>query len=325
MQVQAFAPNHLGDVVLALPALRRLADQADLHVVAPDPLAELLEGQGDWTVGAPRRGGDAVLLAPSLRVALRARLARCRRIVGEPTDARRLLLTHVVPRGMDLPPVRGPRLLPRRHQGDSYLAVVDFALREWGAAPSSRVDRALRLDEPAVRGGQVAYEALGRPTHLVHPCAGGRIVKAGDLDIWAARAGARIATGARVAVTGGPSARDHDRASALARALGVPHAAGPEAIALPAWAALARRVGRVVAPDTGVAHLASAAGAAVTVLFGPTDPRRHRPLGPGPVTVLDGGHGRSCAPCYGTSCSEGPTAECMRARVVLQVTDEEVA
>jgi heptosyltransferase-2 len=86
---------------------------------------------------------------------------------------------------------------------------------------------------------------------------------------------------------------------------------GKTALPLMQWAALARRVGRVVAPDTGVVHLASAAGVDVTVLFGPTDLRRHHPIGPGRVLVVDGGAGRKCAPCYGTSCVHGGTAACL--------------
>ena len=44
-------------------------------------------------------------------------------------------------------------------------------------------------------------------------------------------------------------------------------------------AALARSARVVAANDSGVAHLAAAAGARVVALFGPTDPARWRPLG----------------------------------------------
>jgi ADP-heptose:LPS heptosyltransferase len=48
---------------------------------------------------------------------------------------------------------------------------------------------------------------------------------------------------------------------------------------LPVVAGLARIAGAFVGNDSGVSHLAAAAGARGVVLFGPTDPSRWRPLG----------------------------------------------
>jgi ADP-heptose:LPS heptosyltransferase len=50
---------------------------------------------------------------------------------------------------------------------------------------------------------------------------------------------------------------------------------------LPTVAAIARIASAFVGNDSGVSHLAAAVGAPGVVIFGPTDPARWRPLGPG--------------------------------------------
>jgi heptosyltransferase I len=50
--------------------------------------------------------------------------------------------------------------------------------------------------------------------------------------------------------------------------------------------ALTRRAALVVGGDSGPVHLAAALGRPVVALFGPTNPDRNGPWGPGPVTVL---------------------------------------
>ena len=50
---------------------------------------------------------------------------------------------------------------------------------------------------------------------------------------------------------------------------------------LPTVAAVARLASAFVGNDSGVSHLAAAVGAPGVVIFGPTDPARWRPIGPG--------------------------------------------
>jgi len=80
-----------------------------------------------------------------------------------------------------------------------------------------------------------------------------------------------------VAVTGGPGGQDAAFAERLAAVLGAPCAAGASALSPAAWGALAQAANHVVLPDTGLAHLASAAGVSPVVLFGASDPARYAP------------------------------------------------
>jgi ADP-heptose:LPS heptosyltransferase len=63
---------------------------------------------------------------------------------------------------------------------------------------------------------------------------------------------------------------------------------------------LARRARVVVAGDTGPLHLACAVGAPVVGVFGPTDPARNGPFGPGDITVR---RQPLCSPCHRRRCS----------------------
>jgi ADP-heptose:LPS heptosyltransferase len=67
--------------------------------------------------------------------------------------------------------------------------------------------------------------------------------------------------------------------------------------------ALYSRMQLAVCVDSGPAHLASAAGVPTVALFGPTDPVRWRPYGPGHAAVYDESLG--CRPChYNKTCQD---------------------
>lgn len=81
--------------------------------------------------------------------------------------------------------------------------------------------------------------------------------------------------------------------------------------------AVLKRCSVVVSGDTGPLHMATAVGTPVVGLFGPTDPARTGPVGPGHVVLR---HPEvECVPCRSARCRKGETV-CMRA-----ITPEEVA
>ena len=88
---------------------------------------------------------------------------------------------------------------------------------------------------------------------------------------------------------------------------------------VPGLVALLRRTVLVVGGDTGPVHLAAMLGVPLVALFGPTDPARNGPWGPGPKRVLR-------HPSSVTSYSHVPTADPGLAQVsvaeVLQAVEE---
>ncbi len=94
----------------------------------------------------------------------------------------------------------------------------------------------------------------------------------------------RALAGARIAVLGGPGEGERAMAAPVLAAL-------PDAVdlvgrlALPEVAAVLRRAALYLGNDSGLMHLAAAAGAPVVGLFGQSDAREYGPAGPRAVAV----------------------------------------
>ncbi|MEO0600675.1 MAG: glycosyltransferase family 9 protein [Myxococcota bacterium] len=110
LRVAVRLPNHLGDTVMAWPALEALAARHAVTVYGPRLLRPFWS-RGPWSLPRPMPRHDhdaAILFAPSWRAAWEAR--RVRRRIGTPTDHRRVLLTEVV--------------TPRAHRSATYAALA---------------------------------------------------------------------------------------------------------------------------------------------------------------------------------------------------------
>ncbi len=84
-------------------------------------------------------------------------------------------------------------------------------------------------------------------------------------------------------------------------------------------AALYRRCAAVVSTDTGPMHVAAAVGTPVVALFGPTDPARTGPYGPGHQVVRCG---IECSPCLKRNCSHRSCMERISVEAVLQAVEK---
>ena len=76
---------------------------------------------------------------------------------------------------------------------------------------------------------------------------------------------------------------------------------------------LYRQAALVITTDSGPMHLAAAVGTPVIALFGPTDPARTGPYGPGHRVIRGGLH---CMPCFKKQCE---TKSCMNQIAVEEV------
>jgi heptosyltransferase-2/heptosyltransferase-3 len=169
----------------------------------------------------------------------------------------------------------GPEI---RHESEVYLDVV----REMGIATPYSTPSIV----PTPHGQQQADDLLSsfqQPIAVLHP-GGAQNPGVAMLDKrWSADRFAELARvlrrdGATVLLGGGSG--DLDVVRRVAETAGLDQTsilAGK--IDIETLAAVFNRTAVYVGPDTGVTHLAAAAGTPTVAIFGPTNPRRYRPLG----------------------------------------------
>ena len=205
-------------------------------------------------------------LQGAIRSAVVARLAGCRRVIGEANPrelpARWLFRervathgAHVVEQDVELAAaIAGDKLTPV-----SPLLPVDPAAEAWAAE--------ILPANAGARGGS-------QPSVLINPGAGWG-AKRWPVQRYDAVAQGFIDLGFRILVNAGPG--EEKLAEVIARGTG--GAAIPLACTLAQLIAVTRRVSLVVAGDTGPLHLACALGRPVVGIYGPTDPSRNGPFG----------------------------------------------
>jgi heptosyltransferase-2 len=286
------APNHLGDLVMSLPALEA-AGPADILVAAPiAPLLAMARIDGRviplvrGTRGAIRavralRHGHytrGVLLTPSFSSALLFRLGGIPHRRGTPTDARAALLTDPVP----------PSALVGLHRAEQYVLILTGG-HSTGLVPHLSVPDAARtqFDELLTTRGDGPLVGLFPGSHAAS-------------RRWAAQSFAALAArlasqGYRVVIFGGPRERaiTSQVAGRAATDLGgrtdlQTLAAGLASCAL------------VVTNDSGPLHVAAAVGTPTISLWGAGDPRITGPLGPANRLLR---HSElPCVPCTRNRC-----------------------
>lgn len=290
-------PNHLGDLVMALPALAAAPDVALVVSRWLLPVVGLLErgapvipfdrGTGGMlrAAGALRRGGfrSGVLLPPSLSSAVMFRLGGVRRLRGTATDGRAPLLSDAVP----------AERFRHRHR-----TVIYHELVTGGSTDAAILQPRLPVPATALEQwqdlGAVAGSGGANGTVGVFPGSNARS-RRWDTDRFAGVARGLAAEGVAVRVFGGPGE------TALTREV-----AGDWAVDLggrtdlPMLAAALSECDILVTGDSGPMHLAAAVGTRTLVVSGPADTRETAPAGPGHVYLqrLD----LPCVPCVKNEC-----------------------
>lgn len=252
----------LGDLLTAVPALRALATAFPGHrrlLAAPPaltPLAVLSGAVHDVVPTAPMRPLDRRLAGCDLAVNLHDGGPQSHRLLVELRPTRLMAFANAeVPESAD-----GPEWRPDEHEVDRWCRM----LTEQGI-PADRT----RLDLPAPSPARLAQGAT-----IIHP--GGPAARRWPVERFAAVARRERELRRPVLITG--ARNDAALAAGVAELAGLPSSAilagrtGPlELVRIMAGAA------RLVAGDTGIAHLATALGTPSVILFGPTDPARWGP------------------------------------------------
>jgi ADP-heptose:LPS heptosyltransferase len=258
-------PGALGDLLLALPALRALrARHGDAHVTAVvnESLVELVRLAGVADDAQHLAGAEAAwLFGGTRRPGWLAGRPHVYSWLGADEPAARRRLTDVASAVRFLRVERGTGAV---HAAAAYARAVGVRAGARALAASSRL-------VPGVSPRAERFLASLRGSFLaVHAGAGGRAKR------WDAAGFVQVAewwraSGGIVLEVAGP-AEAGEPALLAAPAL--------REWALPDLAAILGRATLYVGNDSGVSHLAGAVGAAGVVLFGPTDPRRWRPPSP---------------------------------------------
>lgn len=285
------APNHLGDLVMALPALELAGAGA---IVVRRPLVPLLEmarlpgrlipldrGVGPLlqTAGAVRQGKyqRGVLLTPSLSSALLLRLAGVPERRGTASDGRSLLLTDAMNAGR----------LGAVHRATVYLALVSGEI-----PPAPPVPR-LAVGPRAQARWQSLTAALDRPIGIFPGSnASSRRWASEQFQALVRRLAAQ---GHKVVIFGGPGERE--LSALVAGGQGMDLGGQTDLPTLAAGLAACRLL---VTNDSGPMHLAAAVGTRTISLWGAGDPVETGPLGPGHVLLR---HAElPCVPCRANTC-----------------------
>ena len=287
------APNHLGDVVAALPAI--VADRSDVLVVRW--LALVLEMSGTpgeiipfdrGLAGFRRAVGElssrsyeqGVLLTPAFSAAWLFRWGGVTRLRGTATDGRSFMLSERIP----------AEALRPHHRINGYKLLL-------GQDPSGPpTGHRLIPREGLVDRWRTRTNRGGGPLVGLFPGANAPARR------WPADRFCRIAKmigdrGAKVVVMGGV-AETAVTARVAAAAPGALDAGGRTDLA--ELAALLSVCDLVVTNDTGPMHLAGAVGTPTVSLWGPSDPNEVRQVGATDIRVT--GAELPCKPCYRNHC-----------------------
>ncbi len=320
----------MGDAILStpvLPALRRAMPLADIRLFCRSAWTPLFRADADLNGVIPYHGKYRRFFstlrrlrafAPELAVILHGNdpdilplcyLAGSRHMVRIPTTGTRYgFLLSNLSRDVDRATV------PGWHYVENRLRILD-TLGVAAAAGNPRI----HLDEPTRQrvAARLSTDLGDHPYWVLH------VYAADAYKVWPSASARRLLERARsalpkysIVLTG--SAGDRERLEQLSVGLsGVHNYAGRLDVA--ETGALLAGAGCVVAPDTGVAHLAAAVGAPVIGLYAPTHASLIGPRAEARrVTVIQ--KPQTCTPCVEKQCPYTPD-NCMNQIAVDEVYD----
>lgn len=313
----------IGDTVLTTPslfALRRFLPQAQIDVLLEDWVAPVFDGFDliDRVITIPKESASArARIARELRAArydvvynlhggttatFLTRATGAKHRAGFENYQYARLHNHVAPSPLQI------WQRPTLHSVEQQLALIGWT----GVPVTDRPATRLAVTESALESAAEKLHAVGfagfdrkEPFALIHPTA------AFDTKQWATENFARVtdALGERnltsvVLVAPGEQHVADLLASRTAKPVFKAHN-----LTLPEVTALASRTRLFLGNDSGLAHVAAAAGAPCVVIFGSSNRHHWRPWTTKPNEIVF--EEMSCQPCHGYFCAEFEQPECI--------------
>jgi len=311
----------IGDTVLTTPslyALRRFLPHTKIDILLEDWVAPVLEGSDlvDRVIAIARDGTSArARLARELRASrydvvynlhggttatllTRATGAPHRVGFGHYQYAR--LHNHAAPSSLEI------WQRPSLHSVEQQLALIGWTGVPVTDRPATRLgvtERSRASVSAKLRAAGVADE--DKPFAVIHPTA------AFATKQWATENFARVAeelTARGLTAIAIVSPKEKAVAQAVIRESSAP-AFGLSDLSLPEVTALTSRTRLFVGNDSGIAHIAAAAGAPCVVIFGSSNITHWRPWTTNPNEVVR--EEMPCQPCHGYFCAEFEKPECI--------------
>jgi heptosyltransferase-3 len=313
----------IGDTVLTTPslfALRRFLPHAQIDILLEDWVAPVLEGSDlvDRVIAIARDSKTArARVARELRASrydvvynlhggttatLLARATGAKHRVGFGHYQYARLHNHVAPSSLEI--WRRPSL----HSVEQQLALIGWTGVPVTDRPTTRLavteSSLLSVSEKLRAAGWEDFSA-GKPFAVIHPTA------AFDTKQWATVNFARVAeelTARGLTPVAIVSPKEKPVVESL---IGQSSAQviGLSDLTLPEVTALASRARLFVGTDSGIAHIAAAAGAPCVVIFGSSNVLHWRPWTTQPSEVVR--EEMPCQPCHGYFCGEFEKPECI--------------
>lgn len=311
----------IGDTVLSTPsiyALKRFLPQARIDVLVEDWVAPVLEGFAyvDNVITMARKS-----VASRARVARQLRATRYDVVYNLHGGSTATLLTRATgaPHRVGYADYQYARLhqhlaptsallwgKPKTHSVEQQLALLGWT----GVPVTDRPPTRLTVTDKAAASVAARLSSNGIDDGdefvLLHPAA------AFATKQWAADRFARVAEaladhGLRiVAIT---TEKEAELAQSLQAKSAAPIMSFTD-LSLPEVTALAARARLFVGNDSGVAHIAVAAGAPAVVIFGSSNVDHWRPWSSAPAEVVR--EDLECQPCHGYFCEEFAEPECIK-------------
>lgn len=300
-------PGALGDVVLAVPAMRRLLARFPLHrslLISNEPIGRFLLECRMVDAWIPVQGAACTdLFAGSVPASteLGCWLNECDCVVAWINDEGGTLATALRSCGVLEMWIQSPFSpeLKAMHQSDRFLETIGET------AGDGSLDGRMQIPSDLVEQGQVHLERMGisfdRPIVLIHPGSGSRR-KCVNPEVLALAIEQFQGEDMCPLILEGPA--DRESVAGLSNLVPtVPVIAGGD---LSIVACLLARSVLYIGNDSGMTHLAALLAVPAIALFGPTDPERWAPRG-SHVTVLRGAFcacssWESVAACSGKPC-----------------------